>query len=179
MKLLHKKFIFIQIILLLFTINLSANDGYKLWLQYDKVKNEKLLLEYQTNILGLVALGNSETMHVALKELLLGLEGMLGKQILNNEVIDGENLIIFGSKSVLDKKIIEQLKKEFAQINDEGFIIKNITYKGKNHIVITGKTDVGVLYGVFNFLRTLQTNKSITNLSIVDSPKVDIRMLNH
>ena len=179
MKTLKNRFLFVLMFLMFLGSNVIANDGYKLWLQYKKVQNEKLLLEYQSNIQGLAALGNSATIDVALKELLLGLEGMLGKQMLEHQKIEGENLIIFGSRSALNKKIIEQLKNEFDQINDEGFIIKKIEFNGKKHIVITGKTDLGVLYGVFNFLKQLQTNKPIKDTDTIDSPMVDIRMLNH
>jgi alpha-glucuronidase len=35
------------------------------------------------------------------------------------------------------------------------------------------------LYGVFHFLRLLQTNQSIENLNIVSVPKLKLRMLNH
>ncbi|MBN2089083.1 hypothetical protein JW964_05705 [candidate division KSB1 bacterium] len=38
---------------------------------------------------------------------------------------------------------------------------------------------MGVLYGVFHFLRLLQTQKNITNLAITSSPKIRHRVLNH
>ena len=46
-------------------------------------------------------------------------------------------------------------------------------------IVINGKTDVGTLYGVFHFLRLLQTQQPVTNLLICSFPKVKVRVLNH
>ena len=52
-------------------------------------------------------------------------------------------------------------------------------YNGKKVIVIAGKTDVGVLYGVFNFLRFMQMHQSIENLSVISSPKIKLRLLDH
>lgn len=179
MRFISKIRFIIHFLVFLFFINASAKDGYNLWLQYDCIQNEGLRLSYQSNINGLQPLGNSKKISAAFEELQLGLSGLLN---LNKELIEnkkGGNLLIFGSKENLDKKIAKQLDKEFKQINDEGYIIKQIKHKEKFHIVITGKTDIGVLYGVFNFLRIIQTHKPIKNISIVDFPKVDIRMLNH
>ncbi len=36
-----------------------------------------------------------------------------------------------------------------------------------------------MLYGTFHFLRLLQTQQPITNLSIASAPKINIRLLNH
>ena len=45
--------------------------------------------------------------------------------------------------------------------------------------VISGRQDIGVLYGTYRFLSLIQTHKSIENLFIVSSPKIDLRILNH
>lgn len=165
--------------LLLISLNLSAQQDYKLWLQYKKVSDPKLLLEYQSKIKGIGTLGKSETIQAASKELQLGLSGLLNTETSVQQKTIDDNVLIFGSKSSLDENTQKELKKEFELINDEGYIIKSILKKNKNHILITAKTDTGVLYGVFHFLRLLQTNHSISNLAIVDSPKINVRILNH
>ena len=162
------------------SINLSAQADYKLWLQYAKVQNTKWTTEYKSNINnGIVSLGNSETIQAATKELQLGLSGLLDTKITVQQNIEDENILILGSKSSLNEEILKNLKNELNQINDEGYIIKTISIKNKKKIIIAGKTDIGVLYGVYNFLRLLQTNKSIENLKIVDAPKINVRILNH
>ncbi|WP_179021882.1 alpha-glucuronidase family glycosyl hydrolase [Winogradskyella forsetii] len=163
-------------VVLLFCLKSFANDGYKLWLQYDYIKNENLRSEYQAATSNLMSFGTSETIKIALKELELGLNGMLGsgyKSASNNSVL------IFGNKTNLSDDILQKLGNSFTEINDEGYIITSFFLKEKNHIVISGKTDAGVLYGVFNFLKHIQTQKSIKTLNIKDSPKIDIRVLNH
>lgn len=160
-------------------VDLFAQLNYKLWLQYTKVADSKSLSNYNSKINGTIAFGNSETIHAASKELQLGLSGLLDNKITTQQSIDVDNVLILGSKSSLQIDLVKNLDKEFQQINDEGYVIKSITYEGKSHILITAKTDKGVLYGVFNFLKLLQTNKPIDNLSVVDAPKINLRVLNH
>jgi len=167
------------LIIFLFSLPLFAQEDYKLWMRYDKVDDSTLLSEYQSHIQGIVALGNSETIQVSSKELSEGLSGLLGSSILLKQNTDLENMVVIGSKSSLSEKIQDKLGEAFESINKEGYLIKTIELNGRKQIVISANTDVGVLYGTFNFLRLLQTNQSIKNLNIVDSPKISLRMLNH
>jgi alpha-glucuronidase len=156
----------------------SAQKDYKLWLQYNKVENTNLKTEYLSGLKQIVSLGRSETSKIASSELQSALEEMLDKKFEIQSTITGDQNIILGSKELLTAELQNEIGN-FDQINDEGFIIKSISIKNKKQLVITGKTDVGVLYGVYSFLRLIQTNKSIQNLNIADAPKTNIRMLNH
>ncbi|WP_337968889.1 alpha-glucuronidase family glycosyl hydrolase [uncultured Flavobacterium sp.] len=176
----YTKRTFFRSILLFFAVcySVSAQKDYKLWLQYNKITNDDLKAEYLSNIQEIVSLGNSETIKIARAELELGLNEMLGNKLENESITTGDNTIIIGSKASLDSEIQKEIGN-FDQINEEGFMIKSIFVKDKKHILITGKKDIGVLYGVYTFLRLIQTNKSIKNLNIVDAPKTNIRILNH
>ena len=169
------------IFLFLISLNGLANNGYQLWLQYRFIENEPLRLSYQSHLKKIIPLGNSDTNSITLNELQKGISGMLNVDIVlaTNELKNENGVLIFGSKENLSKEILNALEKDFDVINEEGFIIKSILIKGKSQIIITGKTDVGVLYGVYSFLRMLQTHKSIYDLNIIESPKIKIRTLNH
>ncbi|MGQ7944212.1 alpha-glucuronidase family glycosyl hydrolase [Flavobacterium sp. WC2509] len=177
----HKKMTFLRLIVLIFGISgsVSAQKDYKLWLQYDAVSNLDLKSNYLFAIEGIVALGKSETMTIASNELQWALTAMLGKKINVVTKLEENNNIIIGSKASLNSEIQKTIESDFNRINDEGFIIKSITINNKSHIIISGKKEVGVLYGVYSFLRLIQTNKSIEKLNIIDSPKTNIRILNH
>ncbi|MEN2402498.1 alpha-glucuronidase family glycosyl hydrolase [Flavobacterium sp. MC2016-06] len=164
---------------LIISFSASAQKDYKLWLQYDKIANTDLRTKYLSDIQGIVSLGNSETAVTSSKELENGLTEMLGTKITVKSKLDQASSIIIGSESSLNSEIQKASEIDFNQINDEGFIIKSISIKNKKHILISGKKDVGVLYGIYSFLRLIQTNKSIQNLDIIDSPKTNIRILNH
>lgn len=157
----------------------SAQKDYKLWLQYSPVANSLVASEYKNNLKGIVVLGNSETIKIAERELKTGFLDMLGNVPEIKQNIEGEKNLIVGSQSNLSSEIKTELQADLDKINNEGFVIKSISFKNKKQIVVTGKNDVAVLYGVFNFLRILQTNKSVKNLNITDSPKTNIRILNH
>ena len=153
---------------------LKAEDGYRLWLRYDKIQNAQMLQQYQRTVSSVQVLGNSSTINVAKAELIKGLEGLLGKKITtlnrNATVVAGtttNNAI----KALIPLTILNSL-------GPEGFFIYSVkTVPSK--IVIGAQTDIGVLYGIFHFLRLLQTNQNINSLSITSAPKVQKRILNH
>ncbi|MEG8947760.1 alpha-glucuronidase family glycosyl hydrolase [Rosettibacter firmus] len=158
--------------------NIFSDDGYRLWLKYDKIKDKKILDSYTSQIKGWIVEGNSPTILVAKEELQKGLNGLLGKKIKELSQIKN-NIIIAGvySQSHYLKNI--NLSESLVEISNEGFVIKSIKIDSKNVIIITGKSDTGILYGIFHFLRLLQTNSNIKNINIVSSPKIKLRLLNH
>lgn len=153
----------------------GAEDGYRLWLRYDKINNNQVLLQYRSVISSIEFIGNSPTLQVAKKELLTGLEALLDKkiQIINN---NGALLVGLSSTITIGKEIIAS---DLKKVGAEGFVISSIKQNKKNKIIITANNEIGILYGVFHFLRQLQTNQSIYNLSIVSAPKIKLRLLNH
>jgi alpha-glucuronidase len=152
-----------------------AEDGYRLWLRYDKIDNNALLQQYRNDINSIVTNGSSPTITIAKNELLTGLRGLLGKKITAaNEIQSGS--IVLQRKPIAR---VETIGISYEDLGDEGFAILTFPGKEKNIIVITANTDIGVLYGVFHFLRLLQTHQSIEQLHITSSPKIKLRMLDH
>jgi alpha-glucuronidase len=168
-------------LLLLCTVMFSqlyAENGYRLWLRYDRVNNPQLLTDYNKRIAGLHFSGTSPTATVTRKEISLGLNGLLGRTLSFSDEAKA-NYIIAGTPVASAAIASLSLDTELAVAGNEGYIIKNIVVNGKPAIVITANNDVGVLYGVFHFLRLLQTQQNISNLSIVSAPKIKYRLLNH
>lgn len=165
----------ILLLLLILCVSVHAENGYDLWLRYVPVKNKSLLSEYKKQIGSPVVLGSSPTSVIARKELSVALLGLTGSSYLINSSINPSSLFIAGtaqSSNVLSALVT---RDELKQIGEEGFIIK--AKPGKTFI--TGNTDIAVLYGIFHYLRLLQTNQHVTNLNIVSVPKLKLRMLNH
>jgi alpha-glucuronidase len=167
----------ILIVLLLSGINV-ADDGYRLWLKYELIKDTDLLNNYKNLIQSVIIKGESETILITQKELSNGLTGLLGKTIPLVDNIKDEILLVGTIENI---KLPENadLKSRVLLAGDEGYVISNEDVNGNKVIVITANNDIGVLYGVFNFLRLLQTRQEISNLNIVSSPKTKLRMLNH
>lgn len=179
MKQLKISFLKLAVLVLWISWPVSAQKDYKLWLQYDPLTNLSFKSKYLSNIKGIVVLGNSETMAIAGHELQSALTDMLEKKIEYATNTYNNHDIIIGSKALLTKEILKAAESDFNQINDEGYIIKTVIINNKSHIIISGKKEIGVLYGVYSFLRLIQTNKPIEKLNIADAPKTNIRILNH
>ncbi|KQB44312.1 Alpha-glucuronidase [Flavobacterium daejeonense] len=176
----HKNPIFLYGLVLLFGIQKTiAQTDYKLWLQYNKVANSEKITEYKAINKNIVTIGNSETIQIAAKELQNAFKSLINKTVpLSNKTAESANIIL-ANESNLSPELLNQTKTELQKINNEGFVIKTIQLKNKPQILITSKKDIGLLYGIFHYLRLLQTNQSINNLKIIDSPKTKVRILNH
>ena len=170
--------LFLTIAMIAATFSLHAEDGYRLWLRYDKIDNAKLLTEYQQQITGIQINNTSATLHVTQQELIKGLQGLLAKKIINQNTINNGSIIAGTPASSSQIKNSISIK-EINDLGNEGFIIKTSTINKKNVILIAAKNDVGVLYGVFHFLRLLQTHQPIQKLTITSIPKINLRVLNH
>ncbi|QQS37013.1 MAG: alpha-glucuronidase [Ignavibacteriales bacterium] len=173
-----KKILSVIFFAIVFCSNLKAENGYRLWLRYDLITNKNMLENYQSKISSYFCESVTPTMNIACEELENGLKGLLGKELLKSSS-EQNGTIVLGAYD--NSEIIRNLipSDQIEKINDEGFIIKSIKHEQKNLILIAGKKDVGVLYGVFYFLRLLQTHQLIENISITSSPKIKLRLLNH
>ncbi len=174
-----KKLSILFLILSVISIRLSADDGYRLWLRYDQISDSKVLSEYRQSIKSWMVEGNSEVLEAAKSELQMGLNGLLGQNVPSATSNKNGGLVVAGT--VKTSNVIGTLKEKdkLKGLGSEGYLIINTTIEGKPAIAIAANEDKGVLYGVFNFLRMLQSHQSLKNISIESTPKIDIRTLNH
>ncbi len=177
---LFRKIVFSVILFLaFFNVIAFSESGYRLWLRYDIISDPVLLQKYRNSIRGYIYSGNSQIINVAKKEIMKGLSGLLGSEIPEISKIKNESIILAGTPA--DSKIILSLKlaEDLKTTGEEGFIIRTVKYRKTKIIVISANTDKGILYGTFFFLRLLQTHTDISNLNIIEAPKVKVRILNH
>src|SRR6185295_12861716 len=118
---------------------------------------------------------NSPTLTIAGNELLTDLNSLLDKKVIEAKKIESNCIVL----EVRPKGMVETHAVHYDQLGEEGFAIINDQSNSKNVILITANTDVGVLYGVFHFLRLLQTHKNVQQLNIVSVPKIQNRILDH
>ncbi|HEV7331301.1 MAG TPA: alpha-glucuronidase family glycosyl hydrolase [Flavisolibacter sp.] len=151
-----------------------AENGYRLWLRYDKIANNALLQQYRNSIQSFYCPETSPILAVARKELQTGLQGLLDKKTGASTTPGAASIVIsVGQKNGGTKGI------DYASLGKEGFVIRNITTNGRKQILIAANSDAGALYGVFHFLRLLQTNNDIQKVNITSIPKIQHRVLNH
>lgn len=156
---------FFLFFLLLSTATL-ADDGSRLWLNYDLIKDAKQRESYAPFIKFIAVASDNQTLKIASEELKLGLQGLLGKKIATVKTATTSGGIILN---------VNKNAPSSADISNEGYEI----YTEKGNIIISSKSETGVLYGAFELLRAIQTGVSLAKLSVTSSPKVKIRMLNH
>lgn len=158
---------------------LIAEDGYRLWLRYDQITDNSTRNAYQQAIKGWLIEGESATLTITREELNRGLEGLLGTAIPKVSAISENGILLAGTPSsspfIASLRLTDQLK----DLSGEGFIITHTVVNNKKVMAIAANEDVGVLYGVFHFLRLMQTQQDLSNLSFVSSPKINLRILNH
>jgi alpha-glucuronidase len=169
------KKIILLILISFYSLASLAEDGYRLWLRYDKVSDNTLLQQYINTIRSIQFYGSSPTINITRNELQYGLEGLLGKVV--PSVTKDAGLIVF-TRSVANNNPLSQ-GLNYDSLGNEGYLIKSININNKRTIVITANGDVGLLYGVFHFLRLIQTQQNVQQLSITSIPKIQNRILNH
>lgn len=155
-----------------------AEDGYRLWLRYDAIANKSLAVGYRQSISQLVFPALTPTLAVAKKELQAGLKGLLQYQPADVKAVSSSGLIVGTpqSSAVIAKP---RYKATLNSLNIDGYFIRSEIINGKNCLLIGANTDKGALYGVFSFLRLLQTNKPLEHINITDQPSVTYRILDH
>lgn len=172
------KLIYIAVLILCMPM-LHAENGYDLWLRYQKVDNSQLLNSYSKTLAKLNFPVNSATLTEAKKELQQGLNGLLDTNLPETDGISKGTLLVGTPASSKVLSGIHAITNEISGLGDEGFLIKTLKVNGTPCTVIAARKDMGVMYGVFHFLRLLQTQSDIKELNITQVPKLQRRMLNH
>ncbi|GAA0137545.1 xylan alpha-(1-_2)-glucuronosidase [Paenibacillus sp. YSY-4.3] len=162
------------------------NSNYDLaWLRYDGATAERsaAIKPFEGYLSNIVAAGEgaSEVFRTAIQELTEGIAKLTGKQPAVESSKTADRFLTVGTIGGSDNPFLNNSLEaaEAARLGEEGYIIRKVVREGKEFIVIAGGTDKGLLYGVFHFLRLLQTTgQSPEGLDLVESPKYQLRMVN-
>jgi alpha-glucuronidase len=173
----HRRIIGAILLLFFAAMVASAEDGYRLWLRYDRLPSP-MIETYRSRLTALVVSGRSSTLDIIRNELGEGLQGLLGSSIAPTDKIERDGaLVVVTANSPLVTKLRWQAELEL--LGSEGFRIATLKLEGHAVTVIAAKTEVGALYGAFHFLRLLQTLKTIDRLNISEQPHLQLRLLDH
>ncbi|HEY0656434.1 MAG TPA: alpha-glucuronidase family glycosyl hydrolase [Chryseosolibacter sp.] len=156
-----------------------ADNGYRLWLRYEKISDEAMLGKYRTLITGVWIAGTSPTTDVIRNESAMALSGMLGQQVAMLTGPADASVIIAKISDAALARVKSELANGMAGIADDGFVIRTVLWSGKKKLIITSNSEIGLLYGTFHLIKLLQTLRPIDGITITSSPRVKIRILNH
>ncbi|MFD2935696.1 alpha-glucuronidase family glycosyl hydrolase [Spirosoma flavum] len=156
------------IFLFLLSTTSYADDGYRLWLKYDLIKDVAKRDDYVRSAQFIVLNGNSQILKSAADELQTGLQGLLGKSVplIANAGNRTGGIVL---------TVADAPNADAQTLTSEGYKV----LPKQNNIAIVSKTEKGVLYGVFALLRQIQTGQLVNNLSLTSNPKIQYRLLNH
>lgn len=152
-----------------------AEDGYELWLRYRPVE-APALDAYRAATTALLPGGDSATIRAATAELERGLDGLTGR---TPAVVSApeRGVILYGTPAT--SPLIAGLDLPLSNLGEEGYLIRSVRLDGRPATVIAANADIGVLYGVFDLLRRIQTRQPLTGLDVRSAPAVKLRLLNH
>ena len=170
-------------LLLFFTLILvfptQANDGYKLWLDYQPIENSTLKVEVGELMNSIYLFEQGPTFQIIQNEFALASEKMLGASIDFNKSNREKSFLWIGTREQILPFLSASLESEIKNLGEEAYWMGMIETDGAKHFTIVGNQPVGTLYGVFNFLQNIQKGTFDKNTLVTDYPKVKIRMLNH
>ncbi len=165
--------------LLTIAFSTSAKDGYELWLDYSPVENASMKAQLEPLFSGFYFFGESPTYDVIRKELEIAGQKMLGKAPAFAQERLGQTQVWLGTREQLTQVFGLQQQSEIRALGEDGYWMGPIEFQGKTYFTIVGNRPVGVLYGVFSWLKSIQTGTFDPGIQKSDSPKVKLRMLNH
>ena len=154
-------------------------ESYRCWLGYKKIKNGSLLESYIRQCDHIIIDIDTPIINSAKAELTMGLNNMLGIEPSISKTPRGSTFIILGilgTNKYIDNEV---LPSEREKVEKDGYLIKTINRKNEKYIIIASKTEKGILYGTFAFLRLMQMQKDIDNLCLIDNPHNLLRIINH
>ena len=162
----------ILFVLIISTFSVFCETGYEAWLRYPPVAEEHRHL-YTDFPQVVVTPVQSTVINSSVSELSRGLNGMLGLTLRESTSIPKERSVILAT--IKNIKQLIPAKDVPIDVLLDGYHIRTIELQDIKHIVITGLTDAGVLYGTFALLRMIALYKSVENLNRTDNPYSPIR----
>ena len=172
------------ILLSLFTLSpLRAEDGYRLWLRYDRINDEPLRKSYADALTEIVAAEppaspESGAVNAAEQELQTGLHGLLGTNVrVVQKPTRGGSLIIGTPRNPALVPLVPA--QDLRAAGEEGYVLRHVVVDGHPRILLVANREIGVLYGAFALLRYLEMHEPIDQLDIVSAPKIQRRLLDH
>jgi alpha-glucuronidase len=176
---------------------LPDEDGHELWLRYRRPRSEDRAKEYSTALTSTAVVGKGAILDNAEGELHRALKAITGSAPKSVKPEKASILLAHmegtgakatkgtgGASAQEVTETVTALKEDadplLRKAGAEGYaLLERSLDDDTTQYVVVSTTQRGVLYGAFALLRTLQLEKPLRGLSVVDTPKIPMRMLNH
>jgi len=164
---------------------LRADDGYRLWLRYDRIADDSLRASYAQAITEIVVPAQPDSpwfprsIPTARDELVEGLRGLLGVDVPVVEKPTRDGALVLGVLTRSPELAALVSERDSRAAGEHGYIIQPVVRDGVRQTLLVANRDIGVLYGAFALLRHIQTHRSVATLAQISAPRIHLRMLNH
>lgn len=172
------KFLFVLMIAILSSLALNAEDGYDLWLRYQAVSSKQEAKQIKTLFKQVVIEQSPGTFAVIQDELKRAGQGMIVAEPGFTGTLSKKASLIIGTPSSCAALRSGLIGDILGSAGEEGYFI-GYTPSTKKTLIVAANTPVGALYGTFHLLRLLQSGVDISEIDILESPKITHRLLNH
>ena len=167
----------------------QAEDGYRLWLRYDRIADAALRQTYAAAISEIVLAdpppaGDSRggfdaaTLAATRDELVAGLSGLLGAPVPVVAKAGRDGALIVGTARNPDILALVG-ERDLAATGEEGYVLRRIAVGDQHRVLLAANRDIGLLHGTFALLRHLQTLQPLDRLATTSAPKIQRRILDH
>ena len=172
----HRPILSAAVLALTLCTALQAEDGYELWLRYHPLSDPG---RYSATVTQIVSPSTSPTGTAIRTELKRALDSLLNRSVPLVDAVGQSGAIVAGTPATCPTVGNLGWGASLDQRGDDGYRIESTTNGGRAVTVIASRTEIGVLYGTFHFIRLVQTLQSIDALRIQSRPRVQRRLLNH
>ncbi|QQE77908.1 alpha-glucuronidase family glycosyl hydrolase [Alicyclobacillus sp. SO9] len=157
----------------------STETGYEAWLRYTPADLESNAREIQEYCRHIALPKSSLVLQTAVSELSRGIASMFKfEPMIANTRQNGHGLVLGLLQSDgLVSSLIDIPNPE--SLTPDSYVIQAVKTEHSAAIVLAGASDAGCLYAVFHFLKMLQTGQQFTDISVLETPKNRLRMINH
>lgn len=159
-------------------------DGYELWLRYPRIERERDRTRLRESVRVLVPAANTPSLRAATLELQRGLSGLLGERVEIGDDPKAPGALLVGGER--DPSAFEgfSLEPRLSVLGAEGYVFAAAKGpKARGRWALVANTDVGVLYGAYYLLRTLQTDPQNGAGAVLrefsSRPRLSLRILDH
>ena len=145
------------------------DDGYRLWLRYQPIADAGQRAEIAAAFREIHLPGASAVLAAARDELARGLKGLAG--------VEPRFRVSSADVATEGATVVRVVVDVSAPLGPDGFVIARDPATGAPSLA--GRSEAGVLYGVFHLLRLLQLGRSLPEIDTTGAPRYPLRMLDH
>lgn len=123
-----------------------------------------------------MTLGNLEIIRTAQQELVRGVHSMLGKSLRESATLPSGRSTILAT--LADFHAAAPSVAVLRNLDGDGYALQTILLRGSKCLLVTARTDRGVLYGAFAVLRKIAFGEPLDLVDEVQNPAAPIRWVN-